>query len=161
MLAAPGDGAPGRAGIGYADWSLRVLAFRGSYVPLKTAGEGSVASLESKSTDTPDETRTPDKDGERRASWVGHGRAVESGARGGGDRSASSLSSVARVARRRASAMWFRAGSTSRPMTGLSWIVVPGDAYRLEPGHDAWVLADESFVALEFESKTAETYAKN
>jgi len=26
---------------------------------------------------------------------------------------------------------------------------------------DAWVLADESFVALEFESKTAETYAKN
>ena len=37
----------------------------------------------------------------------------------------------------------------------------PGDAYRLEPGHDAWVLGDEPFVALEFESKTAETYAKN
>ena len=27
----------------------------------------------------------------------------------------------------------------------------PGDAYRLEPGHDAWVLGDEPFVALEFE----------
>ena len=38
--------------------------------------------------------------------------------------------------------------------------VGPGDAYRLEPGHDAWVLGDEPFVALEFESKTAETYAK-
>jgi hypothetical protein len=36
----------------------------------------------------------------------------------------------------------------------------PGDAYRLEPGHDAWVLGDEPFVALEFESKTAATYAK-
>jgi hypothetical protein len=33
----------------------------------------------------------------------------------------------------------------------------PGDAYRLEPGHDAWVTGDEPFVALEFESKTAET----
>lgn len=36
----------------------------------------------------------------------------------------------------------------------------PGDAYRLEPGHDGWVVGDEPFVALEFESKTAETYAK-
>ena len=35
-----------------------------------------------------------------------------------------------------------------------------GDAYRLEPGHDAWVVGDEPFVALEFESKTADTYAK-
>lgn len=36
----------------------------------------------------------------------------------------------------------------------------PGDGYRLAPGHDAWVVGDEPFVALEFESKTAETYAK-
>ena len=36
----------------------------------------------------------------------------------------------------------------------------PGEAYRIEPGHDAWVLGDEPFVALEFESKTAATYAK-
>jgi hypothetical protein len=35
-----------------------------------------------------------------------------------------------------------------------------GDTYRLEPGHDAWVVGDEPAVALEFESKTAETYAK-
>ena len=35
-----------------------------------------------------------------------------------------------------------------------------GDAYRLQPGHDAWVVGDEPFVALEFESKTADTYAK-
>lgn len=36
--------------------------------------------------------------------------------------------------------------------------VGPGDAYVVMPGHDAWVLGDESFVALEFQS--AETYAK-
>ncbi len=34
-----------------------------------------------------------------------------------------------------------------------------GDTYRLEPGHNAWVVGDQPFVALEFESKTAATYA--
>ncbi len=34
----------------------------------------------------------------------------------------------------------------------------PGDAYVIEPGHDAWVVGDEPVVAFEFES--AETYAK-
>jgi hypothetical protein len=38
--------------------------------------------------------------------------------------------------------------------------VGPGDAYVIEPGHDAWVLGSEPFVAYEFESKSAETYAK-
>lgn len=33
-----------------------------------------------------------------------------------------------------------------------------GDAYVVEPGHDAWVVGDEPVVALEFAS--AETYAK-
>jgi hypothetical protein len=36
-----------------------------------------------------------------------------------------------------------------------------GDSYRLDPGHDAWVVGDEPFMALEFESKTADTYAKS
>lgn len=34
-----------------------------------------------------------------------------------------------------------------------------GDAYVIEPGHDAWVVGDEPFVALEFDSKTAKDYA--
>jgi hypothetical protein len=38
--------------------------------------------------------------------------------------------------------------------------VGPGDAYVIEPGHDAWVLGNQPFVAYEFESKSAETYAK-
>ena len=36
----------------------------------------------------------------------------------------------------------------------------PGDAYIIEPGHDAWVVGDERFVGFEFESKSAEEYAK-
>jgi hypothetical protein len=37
----------------------------------------------------------------------------------------------------------------------------PGDAYVIEPGHDAWVLGDETFVAFEFEPKTVAEYAKS
>jgi hypothetical protein len=33
-----------------------------------------------------------------------------------------------------------------------------GDAYVIEPGHDAWVVGDQAAVGFEFES--AETYAK-
>src|SRR5687767_8222315 len=36
-----------------------------------------------------------------------------------------------------------------------------GTAYVIEPGHDAWVVGDEPYVAFEFESKTIEDYAKN
>ena len=36
----------------------------------------------------------------------------------------------------------------------------PGDAYVIEPGHNAWVVGDEPFVAFEFESRSAEEYAR-
>jgi hypothetical protein len=36
----------------------------------------------------------------------------------------------------------------------------PGDAYLIEPGHDAWVVGDEPFVAYEFDTTTAATFAK-
>ena len=36
----------------------------------------------------------------------------------------------------------------------------PGEAYVIEPGHDAWVVGDEGFVALEFESHAAEEYGR-
>ena len=35
-----------------------------------------------------------------------------------------------------------------------------GDAYVIEPGHDAEVLGDERFVGFEFESRSAEEYAR-
>jgi mannose-6-phosphate isomerase-like protein (cupin superfamily) len=36
----------------------------------------------------------------------------------------------------------------------------PGDAYVIEPGHDAWVVGSEVVVGYEFDSKAAETYAR-
>lgn len=35
-----------------------------------------------------------------------------------------------------------------------------GDAYVIEPGHDAWVTSSDPFVAFEFESRAAEEYAR-
>jgi len=36
----------------------------------------------------------------------------------------------------------------------------PGDAYVIEPGHDAWVVGSEPFVGYEFDSQAAATYAQ-
>ena len=36
----------------------------------------------------------------------------------------------------------------------------PGDAYVIEPGHDAEVVGDEKFVGFEFEQKSAAEYAR-
>lgn len=35
-----------------------------------------------------------------------------------------------------------------------------GDAYEIQPGHDAWVVGDQPYEALEFDSRTVETYAR-
>ncbi|MEY2478787.1 MAG: hypothetical protein QOG87_4102 [Actinomycetota bacterium] len=36
----------------------------------------------------------------------------------------------------------------------------PGDAYSIEPGHDAWVTGDEPFVAYEFDTAAAANFAR-
>ena len=36
-----------------------------------------------------------------------------------------------------------------------------GDVYEIHPGHDAWVVGDATFSGLEFQSETAEKYAKS
>ena len=36
----------------------------------------------------------------------------------------------------------------------------PGDAYVIEPGHDAWIVGDQAFVGFEFDSHAAEEYAR-
>jgi uncharacterized cupin superfamily protein len=43
---------------------------------------------------------------------------------------------------------------------GTELEIAAGDAYIIEPGHDAWVVGDERFVGFEFEQKAAEEYAK-
>ncbi len=42
---------------------------------------------------------------------------------------------------------------------GTELEIGPGDAYIIEPGHDAWIVGDERFVGFEFES--AEEFAKS
>lgn len=44
---------------------------------------------------------------------------------------------------------------------GTQQELTSGDAYVIEPGHDAWVTSDGPWTALEFESKSAAEYAKN
>jgi len=43
---------------------------------------------------------------------------------------------------------------------GTEHEIAAGHAYVIEPGHDAWVVGDEPLVGFEFESRTAEEYAK-
>ena len=35
-----------------------------------------------------------------------------------------------------------------------------GDAYVIEPGHDAWIIGDQPLVGYEFEPRAAEEYAR-
>ena len=43
---------------------------------------------------------------------------------------------------------------------GTEGDVTPGTAYVIEPGHDAWVVGNEPAIVFEFDSSTAQTYAK-
>ena len=43
---------------------------------------------------------------------------------------------------------------------GTEQEIGPGYAYVIEPGHDAWVVGGEPVVGFEFESRTAEEYAR-
>ncbi|MDD4990488.1 MAG: hypothetical protein PHW31_04285 [Candidatus Pacebacteria bacterium] len=38
-----------------------------------------------------------------------------------------------------------------RSASGEEAVVVPGEAFELSPGHDAWVIGDEPCIALDFE----------
>jgi hypothetical protein len=38
--------------------------------------------------------------------------------------------------------------------------LAPGDAYVIEPGHDAWIVGDEPFVGVDVSVETVETFAK-
>jgi hypothetical protein len=42
---------------------------------------------------------------------------------------------------------------------GVETQIGPGDGYVIEPGHDAWVAGDETYVGLDFSEQMAE-YAK-
>ena len=43
---------------------------------------------------------------------------------------------------------------------GTEQEIGPGQSYVIEPGHDAWVVGDEPVVGFEFQSRTAEEFAR-
>lgn len=43
---------------------------------------------------------------------------------------------------------------------GSEMDLTTGNAYLIEPGHEAWVVGDEAFSGYEFESTTADTFAR-
>jgi hypothetical protein len=44
---------------------------------------------------------------------------------------------------------------------GTEQDIRPGEAYVIEPGHDAWVVGDEAVIGFEFDARAAEEYAKS
>ena len=44
---------------------------------------------------------------------------------------------------------------------GTEMEIGPGDAYVIQPGHDAWVVGDEAAIGFEFDSSAAEHFAKH
>jgi len=43
---------------------------------------------------------------------------------------------------------------------GTEGDITPGTGYEIQPGHDAWVVGDAPVVAYEFDSTTAQTFAR-
>jgi hypothetical protein len=135
------------------EWGTRVRVIR-------TKKEGSMAGVESRAFESPDESRTPEK----------------------------TRVDVVRIGGATAARMTFEPGwkwsECIKPVAGTDSCqarhigvvqsgrlhishddgteleLEPGDAYIIQPGHDAWVVGDEQFVGFEFEPRAAEEYAR-
>ena len=117
-----------------------------------------MAGIESRNMDSPDETRTPEK------------TTVEVVAVGGsqvgrftfepGWRWSECVKPVAGTDRCQADHLGYAISGRLQVEheDGTSLEIGPGEAYHIAPGHDAWVLGDETFVGVEFSS--ADHYAK-
>ena len=119
-----------------------------------------MAGLTSKSFDSPDETRTPDK---TRVEVVDLGsvKAARMTAQPGW-RWSECIKPVVGTESCQAHHVGVIVSGTLHVVhdDGTEIDAVPGAAYVIEPGHDAWVVGDEPVVAYEFDSTTAQTFAK-
>jgi hypothetical protein len=124
-------------------------------------GEDEMAGVEVRTFDSPDETRTPDK---TRVEVVrmGPGATAARFNFEPGWRWSECVRPVAGTdtcqARHVGVVQQGRLGVSHEDGTEVE--LSPGDAYVIEPGHDAWVIGDDAFVAYEFESRAAEEYAR-
>jgi hypothetical protein len=120
--------------------------------------EGTVASIESRNLDEPDESRTPDKT-EVNVIKIG-GNEVGRFTFEPGWRWSECVKPVAGTDSCQLEHIGYAvAGSIHvEHEDGTSVDIGPGEAYVIAPRHDAWVVGDEQFVGIEF--KSAADYAK-
>ena len=118
-----------------------------------------MGNLTGKSFDSPDETRTPDKT-KLEVVDLGTAKAMRMTAQPGWK-----WSEVIKPIVGTDSCQVHHEGMLAsgrmhvRHDDGTELDIGPGDAYVIEPGHDAWVTSREPFVGLEFDSRTAGTFA--
>ena len=118
-----------------------------------------MASIESRSFDSPDERRTPDKtnvDVVRMGGTTAARLTLEPGWSW-----SSAIKPVAGTDSCQARHIGVVQAGTLRVKhdDGTETEIGPGDAYVIEPGHDAWVVGDDAFIGYEFEQQSAEHYA--
>jgi len=113
-----------------------------------------------KSFDTPDETRTPDKT-RLEVVDLGSAKAMRMTAEPGW-RWSECIKPIVGTDSCQARHVGVVVAGTLHIATddGGEVDAVAGNAYVIEPGHDAWVVGDEAFVAYEFETTIAATFAK-
>ena len=119
-----------------------------------------MASMTKKSFDSPDETRTPDKT-TLEVVDLGAAKAARLTAQPGW-RWSECIKPVVGGDSCQARHVGFVSSGRIHLLhdDGSEMEAGPGDAYVIEPGHDAWVVGDEPLIAFEFESASAETYAR-
>src|SRR5690242_3742212 len=119
-----------------------------------------MASIAAKSFDSPDEVRTP-SNARLEVVDLGSAKAMRMTAQPGWRWSESVKPVVGTESCRARHVGTVVSGALRvRHDDGTEQELTPGAAYVIEPGHDAWVTSSEPFVAFEFESVTAGTYAK-
>jgi hypothetical protein len=119
-----------------------------------------MAGIAKKSFDSPDETRTPDKT-RLEVVDLGTAKAARMTAQPGW-RWSECIKPVAKTDSCQSRHVGTVVSGQLRIKhdDGTELDIGPADAYVIEPGHDAWVVGDQPFVAFEFESGTAGTYAR-
>lgn len=120
-----------------------------------------MASLSGKSLDSPDETRTFEN-GQVHIVDLGGGKKVGRASFQPGWRWSNDVKPIAGTDSCQAHHFGYVISGRLKVVheDGSEAEIGPGSAYTIAPGHDAWVVGDEEFVALEFDATTAETYAK-
>ncbi|MDX6658786.1 MAG: hypothetical protein QOH62_3579 [Solirubrobacteraceae bacterium] len=141
-----------------------VVAMRpptGDDLTIDRSEEAAVAGVETRDFDSPDETRNPDKT-QVDVVHLG-GTTVGRFAFEPGWRWSECIKPVAGTesCQARHVGVVHSGRLAVKHEDGTEVEIAAGDAYVIEPGHDAWVVGDERFVGFEFEQRAAEEYARS